>query len=101
MKVLSQMVGEVVKSSAIEKATEFISNEWTKQELIQMFIEAGKEVAYYERDNTEESELRQFCFCEKNMKSIAEYMSEVDEFRWMSVLHEGIQDLLSRSSMCP
>ena len=57
MKVLSQMVGEVVKSSAIEKATEFISNEWTKQELIQMFIEAGKEVAYYERDNTEESEL--------------------------------------------
>ncbi|MGN0355171.1 MAG: hypothetical protein ACI4EI_08870 [Muricoprocola sp.] len=95
------MSGETVKSFVLDKATHFIADLCNEQQMRQMFVEAGAEVANYERDETEESELRQIIFSEENMKKTADYMHDVDDFMWMQVLQQGIQELLRRSSMSP
>lgn len=45
-----------------------IENIWDKKQLEEMFIEAGRWVINYERDGTEESELRSIAFCEEKMQ---------------------------------
>ena len=48
------------------------------KEMIQIFVNAGKDIGNYEYDGSEESELRRIIFCEENMKVVAEYMMKCD-----------------------
>lgn len=67
-----------------------------------MFIDAGRWVADYERDETEESELRSIVFCEGNMRELADYMfnqNHQDPFRWFEVLQQAIHAHLKESGM--
>ncbi len=76
-----------------------IENIWDKKQFEEMFIEAGRWVADYERDGTEESELRSIVFCEGNMRELADYMYHQDLFRWFEVLQQGIRAELKASGM--
>ena len=76
-----------------------IENIWNKKQLEEMFIDAGRWVINYERDGTEESELRSIAFCEKNMRAIADYMYHQDSFRWFEVLQKAIHAHLKESGM--
>ena len=53
------------------------------------------EVAAYERDRTEESELRKICFSEENMTTLAKEMYSIDDFSWMRILEERLDELLN------
>ncbi len=76
-----------------------IENIWDKKQLEEMFINAGRWVINYERDGTEESELRSIAFCEKNMRAIADYMYHQDQFRWFEVLQQAIHAHLKEHGM--
>lgn len=79
-----------------------IENIWNKKQLEEMFIDAGRWVINYERDGTEESDLRGIAFCEKNMREIANYMfhqNHQDQFRWFEVLRQAIHAQLKESGM--
>ena len=79
-----------------------IENIWDKKQLEEMFIDAGRWVINYERDGTEESDLRGIAFCEKNMREIANYMfhqNHQDQFRWFEVLQQAIHAHLKESGM--
>lgn len=76
-----------------------IENIWDKKQLEEMFIDAGRWVINYERDGTEESELRSIAFCEENMRAIADYMYHQDPFRWFEVLQKAIHAHLKESGM--
>lgn len=73
-----------------------IENIWDKKQLEEMFINAGRWVINYERDGTEESELRSIAFCEENMRAIAAYMYHQDQFRWFEVFPLGIITILTK-----
>lgn len=53
-----------------------ITDIWDKKQFEQMFLEAGQWIAEYERDGTEETELRSIIFGEENMREIANYMHQ-------------------------
>ena len=79
-----------------------IENIWDKKQLEEMFIDAGRWVINYERDGTEESDLRGIAFCEENMREIANYMfhqNHQDQFRWFEVLQQAIRAHLKESGM--
>ena len=79
-----------------------IENIWDKKQLEEMFIDAGRWVINYERDGTEESDLRGIAFCEENMLEIANYMfhqNHKDQFRWFEVLQQAIHAQLKESGM--
>ena len=79
-----------------------IENIWDKKQLEEMFIDAGRWVINYERDGTEESDLRGIAFCEENMREIANYMfhqNHQDQFRWFEVLQQAIHAQLKESGM--
>ena len=65
-----------------------ITDIWDKKQFEQMFLEAGQWIAEYERDGTEETELRSIIFGEENMREIANYMHQQDSFRWFQILQD-------------
>ena len=69
------------------------------KEMIQIFVNAGKDIGNYEYDGSEESELRRIIFCEENMKVVAEYMMKCDEFSWLDTLQQCVRHLLSGNEM--
>ena len=76
-----------------------ITDIWDKKQFEQMFLEAGQWIAEYERDGTEETELRSIIFGEENMREIANYMHQQDSFRWFQILQQGIHVELQKSGM--
>ena len=75
--------------------TDVINQKYDLLQVIKMFVDAGKEVAAYERDRTEESELRKICFSEENMTTLAKEMYSIDDFSWMRILEERLDELLN------
>lgn len=69
------------------------------KEMIQIFVNAGKDIGNYEYDGSEESELRRIIFCEENMKAVAEHMMKCDEFSWLDTLQQCVRYLLSGNEM--
>ncbi len=70
-----------------------------KKRLEDIFVQAGYDVANYERDETEESELRQVIFQEDNMKMLANALLKVDAFQWETYLDIALDDLIDASGM--
>lgn len=91
----NSMIESVVDLSPKALIEDAISHKYEQSQFTKMFVEAGKAVANYERDQTEEGQLRRICFCEDNMKALAGEMYLVDDFRWKSVLDERLDELLS------
>jgi len=70
------------------------------RQLEQMFVDAGAHIACYERDGSEESELRYVAFQEENMRMLAKHMRDsADDFSWMEDLHRCVKALLSGNAM--
>lgn len=63
-----------------------IENIWDKKQLEEMFIDAGRWVINYERDGTEESELRSIAFCEKKYASYCRLYVSSESSRSVSVV---------------
>ena len=64
-----------------------------------IFLEAGEVVAAYEKDNTEECEIRQIIFCKDNMLKLAKGMKDVSGFEWSKTLGIYLDDLLRESTL--
>ena len=64
-----------------------------------IFLEAGAEVAAYEKDNTEECEVRQIIFCKDNMLKLAKGMKKISGFEWGKQLDIYLDDLLRESAL--
>lgn len=69
------------------------------KEVENILIDAGMQVAEYERDASEESELRKVVFRKENMRILAKHMQPIDDFSWMDELHNCIENILSESAM--
>ena len=50
---------------------------------------------YLNAQLTEESELRKICFSEENMTTLAKEMYSIDDFSWMRILEERLDELLN------
>lgn len=70
-----------------------------KKEFEAIFVLAGKTVAEYEKDNTEQNELRKILFCEKNMRLLANEISKKNIFDWLKDLDRCVDNLLSTSEL--
>lgn len=66
----------------------------------QLFLDAGADITCYERDGSEESELRAIAFGEDNMRMLAKHMhGSADDFLWFDHLHDCVRALLSGNAM--
>lgn len=92
---VKDLITEPIKS--IPK--KMIAKQWDKKQFEQMFVAAGKAIADFEWDGTEESELRRIFFSEENMQAVAEYMYSQDFFRWFQILQQGIHAELEQCEM--
>lgn len=70
-----------------------------KKQFEDIFVSAGKTVAEYEKDNTEQNELRKILFCEKNMRLLANEIRKSNSFDWLNDLDRCVNDLLSLSEL--
>lgn len=70
-----------------------------KKQFEDIFVSAGKTVAEYEKDNTEQNELRKILFCEKNMRLLANEISKKNIFDWLKDLERCVDNLLSTSEL--
>lgn len=70
-----------------------------KKQFEDIFVSAGKTVAEYEKDNTEQNEFRKIMFCEKNMRLLANEISKKNSFDWLKDLDRFVDNLLSTSEL--
>ena len=70
-----------------------------KKQFEAIFVSAGKTVAEYEKDNTEQNEIRKILFCEKNMRLLANEISKKNSFDWLKDLDRCVDNLLSTSEL--
>lgn len=70
-----------------------------KKQFEDIFVSAGKTVAEYEKDNTEQNELRKILFCEKNMRLLANEIRKKNIFDWLKDLDRCVDNLLSTSEL--
>lgn len=64
-----------------------------------LFIDAGAQVANYERNKSEESETRAVLFSESNMRALAAHMRQIDDFSWSNELQKCIHHLLEKAEI--
>lgn len=79
------------------KLGKFAQNVVDRETMKHIFVCAGKEVADYEKDNSEECEIRQIIFQEDNMKQFAVKMSQVSPFQWQEKMNLYLDNILSES----
>lgn len=70
-----------------------------KKQFEAIFVSAGKTVAEYEKDNTEQNDIRRILFCEKTMRLLANEIRKSNSFDWLNDLDRCVNDLLSLSEL--
>lgn len=88
------IIGSVIELSAKNILKNVLTQKYSLEQFIEMFVDAGKIVANYEHDRTEESDLRKICFSEENMKTLAKEMYSMDDFSWMNILEQKLDTIL-------
>lgn len=101
---LSKFIEEVdipgIITDGIKKtAGEYIQNRISYHKWERIYVNAGQAVAGFEHDGTEESQVRNILFCEKNMKKLAKKMWDADYFAFEKILKENMHSVLEESSM--
>lgn len=96
---MSDTITDLVKSVTYDAGKGILSghirNAMDEQQFIKIFVDAGKHVAGYERDKTEESEFRTLVFDEESMKTLAKTVFAEDEFSWMETLNQNLDSMLA------
>lgn len=82
-----------------EKAGSFIGKQIDYYTWEKIFIGGGQAVAEYEKDGTEESDIRAVVFCKENMQTLAKEMWETDAFFFEETLTERIRSILDNRCM--
>lgn len=93
--IVENMFKDVTKGAA----KSFWEKRIGKKQFVNMFISAGADVASYERNGSEESEIRGIVFCESNMRALAENIYLLDDFTWESQLKLWLHQHLSESAL--
>lgn len=70
-----------------------------KKQFEAIFVSAGKTVAEYEKDNTEQNDIRKILFCEETMRLLANEIRKSNSFDWLNDLDRCVNDLLSLSEL--
>jgi len=70
-----------------------------KKQFEAIFVSAGKTVAEYEKDNTEQNDIRRILFCEETMRLLANEIRKSNSFDWLKDLDRCVNDLLSLSEL--
>lgn len=70
-----------------------------KKQFEAIFVSAGKTVAEYEKDNTEQNDIRKILFCEETMRLLANEIRKSNSFDWLKDLDRCVNDLLSLSEL--
>ena len=70
-----------------------------KKQFEAIFVSAGKTVAEYEKDNTEQNDIRRILFCEETMRLLANEIRKSNSFDWLNDLDRCVNDLLSLSEL--
>ena len=70
-----------------------------KKQFEAIFVSAGKTVAEYEKDNTEQNDIRRILFCEETMRLLANEISKKNSFDWLKDLDRFVDNLLSTSEL--
>lgn len=94
-----EIVKSITKGDIKEIPGIFATQILEHKELEKLLIDAGAQIAGYEREKSEESDIRAISFGKENMCALAKYMQHVDGFSWMEELHNCIRNLLSDSEM--
>lgn len=95
----SDMVSAIASAGLRAAAGAFAANKLEQKQTEAMFVDAGAELAGYERDGSEESDLRAVVFCGENMRRLAAHMREVDDFRWWGELKLCLDQLVDGSEL--
>lgn len=94
---------EIIKAIAQGDLKAIPGNVLTKwmdsKQFVNMFIDAGAEVANYERTGREESAERRILFGEDNMRGLAVYMKQIDDFNWWTEFQKCVRELLESADI--
>ena len=89
----------IITDGIKKTAGEYIQNRISYHKWERIYVNAGQTVAGFEHDGTEESQIRNILFCEKNMKKLAKKMWDADYFAFEKILKENMHSVLEESSM--
>uniref|UniRef100_UPI003FEEFCE0 hypothetical protein n=1 Tax=Roseburia sp. TaxID=2049040 RepID=UPI003FEEFCE0 len=99
MEFLDGPIGSQINESFRKQMLKYAKNFVDKKKMGEIFAEAGREVADYEKDNTEECQIRQIIFQEENMRQFGQAMYDESPYQFQEILETHLDEILQESAL--